>query len=404
MDDETTWGPFDRQVPVAAPAPREPRRVPKSALAVVAVVAVSVGLLGLVVLTRGGEGNSEEVTSETTRSGPAPAAVLAAAPAASRGAGTARIRSSMRSFEGGQAAKQVVEGTIAFDTQAYDLTFGLDGGGWPFRSWSGAELQERIFSDGTTIWTEIPAFAQMVPPVSGRRTSNPFKGKKYISEKVSQTATAGDDEFDVFGAQALGFSIGRAPADVLTYLNGVGTAVREGDEQLDGEEVTRFGVDLDLDALQRALPSEDRDFDAYDFKPDVPHSFPAKVWLDRQGRLRKLTYRLDLAMLLTEVALKADYVVEECDDPDPALLKKVEAGDRKAMATLFNTEPDCTERPPRPEELVVEGSVEMSAYGTPLSVTAPPAAEVLTSDRFEDLMETEASSALDDPPAPPKRP
>ncbi len=136
----------------------------------------------------------------------------------------------------------------------------------------------------------------------------------------------------------------------------------------------------------------------------MPHSFPAKVWLDRQGRLRKLTYRLDLATLLTDVALKADYVVEECDDPDPALLKKVEAGDKTAMATLFSFEPDCTERPPRPEELVVEGSVEMSGYGTPLSVTAPPGAEVMTSERFEELMEAEAAAALRAMPAPPKRP
>ena len=121
----------------------------------------------------------------------------------------------------------------------------------------------------------------------------------------------------VVGLAALGFSVGAAPADVLDYLSVVGTAVEEGKEPIDGDDTTRYGVELDLDALQRALPSGDRDFDAYDFRPDVPHTFPATVWLDDAGRLRRLTYRLDLGVVLTPQALAADYLVEESQDPDP---------------------------------------------------------------------------------------
>ena len=405
MDDETTWGPADPLEPAARPDPVPVKRgrPPAALLAVVVAIVVSVGLLGLVAFTRGGgDDGSDEVSSETSRSGPSPAAVLGAAPAASRAAGTARIRSSMRTFEAGEALKQVVEGGIDFGTGAYDLTLTLDGWAPPFAGLPQDDVEQRVFSDGATIWSTIPSYMEMVPQVlPGRKGPNPFKGKKYLSEEASEDAATSRSEFDGFGAQALGFSIGSAPADVLTYLNGVGTAVKEGEEQLDGEAVTRYGVDLDLDALQRALPSEERTFDAYDFKPDVSHSFPGKAWLDREGRLRKLTYRLDLAQLLTDVALKADYTVEECDDPDPALVKKAETGDRKAMAALFASEPDCTERPARPEELVIEGSVELSEYGSPVAVTAPPASQVLTSEKLEAFFASQAAAFLDVPVPPP---
>ena len=404
MDDETTWGPVDPKAPVEPsepPAPIQRRRAPVPLLAVGAAIVVSLGLLAWVLGTRGGDDGSEEVTSETSRGGPSPAALVAAAPGASRAAGTARIRSSMRSFEAGEAVKQVVEGGIDFGSGAYDLTFRLDGAGGPLGGSSGSDLDHRVFSDGTTIWSTIPPEMEMVPQIlAGAKGSNPFKGKKYLAQKAGEGLTTSPSELDALGAQALGFSISSAPADVLTYLNGVGTAVKEGDEQLDGEQVARYGVDLDLDALQRALPSEERTFDAYDFKPDVSHSFPGKVWLDREGRLRRLTYRLDLAALLTDVALKADYTIEECDEPDPALVKRAEAGDKKAMATLFTTEPDCTERPARPEELVIEGSVELSEYGSPVSVTAPPATEVLTSEKLEAFFASQAAAALNVPVRP----
>jgi len=309
----------------------------------------------------------------------------------------------MQGFEAGSTVHEVVEGGVGFDSGAFDLTYTMDGGGPLFPAAPGGG--ERVFSDGATIWSVIPPYMDMFPQaVSGKKTKNPFTGKKYLAEKVGQRAIGSAPGFNMLGPQALGFSIGTAPGDVLAYLNGVGGAVREGKESLDGEDVTRYGADLDLDALQRALPKEERSFDAYDFKADVAHSLPAKVWLDGAGRLRKLTYRLDLSALLTDAALKADYLVQECSEPDQALAKKAAAGDKKAMATLMAQGNNCPERPARPEELVIEGSVEVSAYGTPLTVAPPPAAEVLTSEKFEAFLATQAGSALGGLPLPPAKP
>jgi hypothetical protein len=372
--------------------------VPIVVIALVVVLVMGVAAAGLFLIGRGDGGDaSDQVTSE--KGGRSPAAVLGSAPAASRAAGTARIRTSMRSFESGESVRGGVEGVIAFDRPAFDLTYNFD---VPGGFLSAPDTSERIFSDGVTVWTTIPDFADGMPPgFPGPKVENPFGGKKYLAEEADPSATT--SEGSVFGSHALGFSIGSAPGDVFTYLNSVGTAVEEGKEQIDGEEVTRYGAELDLDALQRALPSDEREFDGYDFRPDVAHTMPAKVWLDRAGRLRRLTYRLDLAALLTDVALKEDYLVETCTEPDPALIARAQAGDRTAMQELMSAGTACSERPPRPEELVIEGSVELSAYGTSLDVVPPPAAEVLSTDDYQAFIESQADAAMANPfpsPAP----
>lgn len=392
MDDDSMWAPQavapgPSQPPAPPPPPPASPRGSRRPLLIGAGVVVLVAALaaaGLFAVGRG-DGDGTEVTTGTTLGRPSPGALLAAAPAATKAGGTAQVRTSMRSFEGGSAVKEVVSGVVGFGTGQFDLTYTFDAGpGFP-----GVGDAERVFSDGVTAWSAIPPYVVTLP--SGSKAKNPLKGKKYLAEKIDGSTTG--SEADVFGPQALGFSIGTAPGDVLTYLTGIaGMPVEEAKEPLDGEEATRYAVDLDLDALQRALPSDERYFDAYDFKPDVPHTFPAKVSLDDAGRLRRLTYRLDLAALLTDVALKADYVVQECPEPDPALLKKAEAGDSKAMQALFAAGGSCTERPPRPEELVIEGSVEISSYGTPLAVVPPPATEVATAEEYDAFLMSQGAA------------
>lgn len=64
------------------------------------------------------------------------------------------------------------------------------------------------------------------------------------------------------------------------------------------------------------------------------------------------------------------------------------------MATLLTTAGDCTERPARPDELVIEGSVEISSFGAPLTVTPAPAAEVVTSEAFDAFLAAQVEAAL----------
>jgi len=367
-------------------AARSPRRAPL--LAAAAVLVVSLGLLGVIVSSRGrGTDDPQDLTTQTS-AGPAPAAALAAAPAASRAGGTARIRTSMRTMESGQAVTVGVEGVVAFDSGAYDLRYVAEGPDlFPMALPPG--FDNRAFSDGTTVWVSLPPDGGLVGASPGSKAK--LRGKRYLALPGNEEDEEGQD-WSLLGAssvtgQGLGFSIGDKPGDVLGYLASVGRVVREGGEQLGGDDVDRYAVELDLDALQRALPSEERSFDAYDFKPDVAHTFPAKVWLDRSGRLRKLTYRLDLAGLLTEVALREDYTAQDCPEPDPQLARRLQSGDESAFAALEKLEERCTTRPARPEELAIEGSVELSDYGTPLTVTPPPATEVLTAAQLDAFLE-----------------
>lgn len=367
-----------RDVPPTRPGGRDRRTSRRTPLlAGVAAIVVSLGLLVAFVAVRGREGmGTEDLTTDTTAGRPAPAVLLAAAPAASRAAGTARVRASQRGIEAGEPIDERVEGVLSFDDGAFDLTFAIEGAD----EWEVVDLDDRAFSDGTTVWSPLPDDPEFVR-ASPVQVKNVLRNKKYLSFELE---TKGEPFVDTaLAAQhGLGFSIGSKPGDVLSYLSSVGTATPEGSEQLGGEDVDRYGVELDLDSLQRALPSDERSFDAYDFRPDVPHTFPGKVWLDRQGRLRKLTYRLDLAGLLTDLALREDYVIDECPEPSPALAGRLRSGDRRALAEMDALDEQCTQRPARPEELVIEGSVELSDYGVPLVVTPPPPAQVLDSETF----------------------
>jgi hypothetical protein len=396
IEDDSMWALPDPGAPeevVAVRAPDARSRRLTQVLGVSTALLLVLGVFGALT-TRGGKGETDRVTSEQHVDGPDAAVALAAAPAASRAAGSAHVRTSMRSAEDGVLVKESVEGAISFTSSAFDLTYTYDEAGAPQAMFGMSNEPERVFSDGTTVWSAIPPYMFDMPsaPASRGKVKNPFKGKKYVAYPVD--GSGGDPLLSMSVQSGLGFSIGEAPGDVLNYLTGVGTAVQQGTEQLDGEDVTRYAVELDLDALQRALPSEQRSFDAYDFKPDVPHTFPATVWLDRSGRLRRLTYSLDLSKLLTQVALGADYVVEECPDPDPALVQKAIAGDRKAADALDALDLPCTERPARPEELLIEGSVEISGYGVPLNVVAPPDAEVITEADIEKAMTQSARDTV----------
>jgi hypothetical protein len=377
------WAPDGVDAP--APPPARRRNVTKPLAGGVAVL-VGLGLLGAVVVSSSGGGGDDgpSVTADTTPKGPDAKAVLAAAPGATQSAGSARVRTSTRSFEGGSASKVTVDGTIAFGSPAFDLTFGFDSPGGYLAVVSGEK--EHAFSDGKTVWMTIPPYLATMPGPPKRKGKDPLAGKKYVSSVLGQEDAGA---VGMMSGEALGFSIGDAPDDVLSYLDAVGTATAAGHEVVDGQPLDRFEAQLDLDALQRALPSDAREFDAYDFKVDVPHTFPATVLLDAAGRLRRLTYRLDLATLLTPEAIAAGYTVEECPTPSADDIAKMKAGTYDGMSDFGE---DCPERQPRPEELVMEGSVELSDYGTPLAVTAPPAAEVLTEDELDTIMQSRFDS------------
>jgi hypothetical protein len=111
------------------------------------------------------------------------------------------------------------------------------------------------------------------------------------------------------------------PTDYLQYLQGVSGAVRsKGHETLRGVDTTRYVVTLDLGrALTRIADSSQRAAIQHALTQFGLNSFPATVWIDGQGRLRRMDLTLDLSKVArtfgasTGAALKLQESVEMYD-------------------------------------------------------------------------------------------
>jgi hypothetical protein len=83
------------------------------------------------------------------------------------------------------------------------------------------------------------------------------------------------------------------PTQAMQYLRGVGdAATKVGEEQLRDTTATHYKVDLDLgEAIEEAkkhLSEEQQKA----FAADIDGVLPADVWIDDEGRLRKMTFNL----------------------------------------------------------------------------------------------------------------
>lgn len=105
---------------------------------------------------------------------------------------------------------------------------------------------------------------------------------------------------DLEQSPLLGAAIAADPAGFLTLLRSArGKVVTVGSESLRGTAVTHLRATLaietlfaDLDAAERAaLLRQEMGLTAFG---DVPPSMPAEVWIDRSGRVRKLSIRYHL--------------------------------------------------------------------------------------------------------------
>jgi hypothetical protein len=98
------------------------------------------------------------------------------------------------------------------------------------------------------------------------------------------------------GAAAGGFGgLGTSdPTSTLDALRGAGSDVRVvGHDEVRGVETTHYHATIDLERALDKLPAAQRDRAARAMQELGTGSVPADVWIDAQGRLRKLTMTLD---------------------------------------------------------------------------------------------------------------
>ncbi len=91
---------------------------------------------------------------------------------------------------------------------------------------------------------------------------------------------------------------GNDPAAALDFLRGASEDTRKvGEEKVRGADTTHYAATLDLDKAAQSLAPDLRD----DFERATAQlgtkQMPVDVWIDDDGRLRKMTYALDTSKL-----------------------------------------------------------------------------------------------------------
>ena len=89
------------------------------------------------------------------------------------------------------------------------------------------------------------------------------------------------------------------PAQAFEYLKGASDVTVVGTETIDGEETTHFTGTFDLEKALDELPADARD-EIRDTMQQFESQFgsstmPFDVWVDDQGRIRRMVYRLETA-------------------------------------------------------------------------------------------------------------
>jgi len=242
---------------------------------------------------------------------------------------TARIDAEA-SFSGGGSGgsgKMTAEGAIDFATGDFQMTVYVDG---PLGS---------ALNDGFEM-RNVDGVAYMRMP-SGLPGFSLPDGKHWIAFDVPSGRNSFTSPF-ALGTQS-------DPTKALAYLETVSSDVREvGSESIRGVDTTHYMATLDLakaiDEQNKDVPSGLRD--SMKELAGLFGSVPANVWIDNDGRLRRLSLQLDLSEMFRGLA------PNESADAD---------------------------------HFVITETFDLYDFGTPVHVEAPPADQVARVPSLGDL-------------------
>jgi hypothetical protein len=152
-------------------------------------------------------------------------------------------------------------------------SFGAAGGTIP--SDSGAWKLDAI-QDGTTVYIHFPAIADQLPA-----------GKSWVKGDASQLSSTSSSRLGQFGSFA-----GTDPREIFAYLRAIsGRIDAVGTEKVRGVETSHYTAAIDVRKLQRLVPPAQRaGLGAIDQAVTQTGltAIPIDVWIDTEGRLRKL--------------------------------------------------------------------------------------------------------------------
>lgn len=214
---------------------------------------------------------SDSMTSTTSGSAaPSPGnsadqAAVAAAFAKTTSTGSAHVNTITDVSLGQHGVPITASGSIKFADRSADLVETLPGG-------QGSSGETR-FVDGT-LYARLP----------GSLLARLSHGREWVSVDVAELSAHGDGSF-----QQLLMDSPSDPTAVLGFLRGAGGTVRKvGPETVDGIATTHYVVDLNLD---RAAQGQDQTTQrsVHQLENQLgSHTLPAQVWIDDQGRVRRI--------------------------------------------------------------------------------------------------------------------
>jgi hypothetical protein len=98
-----------------------------------------------------------------------------------------------------------------------------------------------------------------------------------------------------FGAQN-GGATASDPSQFLSYLKGASNGITdEGTETVRGTQTRKLKADLDLRKAAAKLPQDQRQAVEQAIQQLGTSTIPTEVWIDDQGRLRKMAFSVDIA-------------------------------------------------------------------------------------------------------------
>jgi hypothetical protein len=217
---------------------------------------------GLVVSACSSGGNTAAPAAQAT---PAPDQVVAAAYSKTTDAHTAKTTMSTQVSTGGQTVPLTADGVVDFTGHSAQLTETLP---------ANAGSMEIRFSGGM-VYLQLPG--QLGAQLAG--------GKPWASIDVNKLA---QQQYGASLSELQG-SMPSDPTDALGYLRGASDQVREiGPDTVDGAATRHYDVTIDLDKAAAGQPPQAQQATQKLEQQLGTHTLPAQVWIDDQGRLRKI--------------------------------------------------------------------------------------------------------------------
>lgn len=262
--------------------------------------------------------------SSCSSNGKAPAAggktradgIVLLAAAKTQEAGSSKIAMTADINSAGQAITMTGEGAFDYKRQVGEMVLKLKGAQIP-AAFSGYEM--RIVQQ--TIYMKFPAsFAQFAPGL-----------KQWVRISASDVAARGGAGFPGVGTFG-----NQDPTSAIAFMNGAHDVRSEGTAKVRGVETTHYTMTINLkDVLAKLSEAQRKSYGDSLTKMGVTE-LPMQAWVDAQGRARRISFTMDLSKTAKGSAVPAS----------------------------------------APKSGAMTITMDLYDFGTPVTVTAPPAGQV----------------------------